>query len=154
MDLYDGTGRTPYRAWNDDGEMELRGTGDLLKELFGELRVLVKEEMRLAKTEARTEAKKIGSAVGGFAAGAVLLLTAFLVLAGCLVAVGNTFLPLWLSALCVAAFLGLVGTVAMVAGRSQLKTLDPARPVKGLKEEAEWAKDTMYGIRSRRHANA
>lgn len=153
MDLYDDTGGT-YRRWDSDGEMEMRGTGDLLKELLTELRMLVKEELRLAKAEARTEAKKVGPVVGGFAAGAVLLFTAVLAVAGCLVALGDTFLPLWLSALCVAALLALCGAVAMAAGKSQLKTLDPARPVKGLKEEAAWAKDTMHSIRSRRHVNA
>jgi|SRR5919106_1092828 hypothetical protein len=153
MDVYDEPGRS-YRGWSGDGEMEMRGTGDLVKELFAELRILIKEELRLAKAEARAEAKKVAVAGTGFGAGAVLLFVAFLAFAAFLVALGDTFLPLWVSALCVAGLFALCGGVALAAGKSQLKTLEPARPVKGLKEEAAWAKDTMQGIRSRKHANA
>lgn len=143
-----------HRGFNGSGaDLEVRPTGELVKELFGELRVLVKEELRLAKTEARTEAKKAVTAVSAFGAAGVMFLVAVLAFAACLIAVGDSFLPLWLAALCVAALFALCGGVAIAAGKGRLKHLEPARPVRGLKEETKWAKDTMQGIRSRRHDN-
>lgn len=141
------------RPFAGDG-LEHRPTPDLLKEFFHEGQILLKEEIRLAKTEVREEAKKAGKAGAALGTGGVLLHTALLLFAGFLVAVGWAVMPLWLSALIVFALFAIAGAVALLYGKKKLEHLEPQRPVQSLKEDKEWASDTMRSIRSHRHGNA
>lgn len=134
--------------------LQSQSTGELLKEFFNEGQILLKEEIRLAKLEAKAEAKKTAKAGALAGAGGVLLHTALLVFAAFLVAVGWTFLPLWVSALIVFVLFAIVGGVALMLGKNRIEKVEPDRPVRSFKEDREWASDTMRSIRSHRHANA
>lgn len=137
-----------------DASLRDRDTGDLLKELFAQAQVLVREELHLAKAETKYEAKKAVRAGAGFGAGGVLLHTALLVGAACLVAVGWSFLPLWASALIVCAIFAIAGAIALSYGKQRMDSIEPERTVQNLKENQRWAKDTMQSIRLHRHADA
>ena len=133
---------------------EERPTAELIKELFAEGRVLVKEELRLARAEAKVEAKKAARAGAAFGAGGVLMHLALFPLVACLVAIFDAFLPLWLAALVVTVLVAGAGAAAIFYGKKRLETLEPERTVRTFKEDKEWARDTMQSIRSHRHGHA
>lgn len=145
--------RLPGLEARGDG-LEHRTTPELLRDFVSESQVLLKEELRLAKAEVKEEAGKAARAGAGFGAAAAFLYAGLLVFAAFLVAVGWTFLPLWLSALIVAVLYFAVGGIAGAYGKSKMDKLEPARPVQGIKEEREWLSDTMRNVRSSRHAHA
>jgi hypothetical protein len=138
----------------DDGvhdELRDRGVGDLVKELSGQVSVLMHQEIELARTEATEKAKKAGVGVGilggaGIAAFLMLgSLTAFLILALALV------IPDWAAALCVTAvWAGVAGFLAL-RGRERVRQVGapvPEKTVETMKEDVEWLKDpTRSGTR-------
>jgi uncharacterized membrane protein YqjE len=136
--------------------LETRPTKELLKEAFGEARVLMQEELRLAKAELRAEVKNVPRAGAAFGIGGVFLHVALFAIAACLVAVLHAVLlfQLWAAALIVACVFAFFGLIALLYGKSRLKKLRAANAMRNLKEDREWAKDTMQTIRSRRHASA
>lgn len=137
-----------------DASLRDRDTGELLKELLAQAQVLVREELRLAKVEAREEAKKAARAGAGFGVGGALLYVALLVGAAAMVAAWWIILPLWASAVIVCGFFAIVGGIALAYARERAKKLELERTVRTLKEDRQWAKDTMQSIRSHRHASA
>jgi putative superfamily III holin-X len=134
--------------------LEERPIGELVGELFAEGKTLLREEVRVAKAEVRAEAKKAARAGAAFGAGGVVLHAALLLLAATLVLIGDTFMPAWLSALIVTVLFAIGGGAAIAYGRKRLAETDPSRPVKNLKEDGRWAKETMRSIRSNVHGNA
>jgi uncharacterized membrane protein YqjE len=142
------------RDWGRDGDgLEEKPLGELMRELVSEGQTLLREEVRLAKAELRNEAKKAGKAGAMMGAGGAVLYVALMCLAATLVLIGATFMPAWLSALIVTALLGVAGFVALRSGQAELKKTDPSRPVKNLKEDGRWAKETMQSIKSSRPAH-
>jgi hypothetical protein len=135
-------------------ELAERPLGELVSELFGEGRSLVREEIRVAKAELRAEARKAGRATAVLGVGGAVLHAAALCLAATLVLVGATFLAAWVSALVVTALLGATGWAAISAGKRRLAETDPSRAVRNLKEDGRWARETMRSIRSNGHGNA
>lgn len=155
---YRNDGYEEYRARSggfgaDEGIREAP-TGELVKELFSNAQVLLREEVRLAKLEVRSEAKKAAKAGGLFAGGGVLLHTSLLLFAGFLVAALWGAMPLWASALIVFVLFAGAGAAAVFFGKKRLELVEPERTVRSLKEDKEWAKDTMQSVRSHRHGNA
>jgi uncharacterized membrane protein YqjE len=143
------------RGFDGNGAyLETRPTKELLKEAFGEARVLMQEELRVAKAELRDEVKNVPRAGAAFGVGGVFLHVALFAIATCLVAVLHAELQLWAAALIVACVFAFVGLIALMYGKSRLKKLRAANAMRNLKEDREWAKDTMQTIRSRRHASA
>jgi len=154
---------TPYgreerdrAAWRGDGgdDLQDRPLGELLRELAADARVLVRDEVRVARAELREEARKGAKGAGAMGAGGVLLHGALLFLGATLVLVGATFLPAWLSALVVTAIYAAAGWAAIRWGRGELGKTRPTRAVEHVKEDARWAKETMRDVRSSRSANA
>jgi Putative Actinobacterial Holin-X, holin superfamily III len=145
--------RTTIRT--GDG-VEARPTSDLVREMFQEGQHLLKEEIYLAKEEARYEAKQAGKAGAALGAGGAILYVGVMAFAGFLVAVGSTFLPLWLSALIVSVLFLAAGGIALKSGQKKIKEINPknSRTVGTLKEDKEWARDTMQSVKSHRHAHA
>lgn len=137
-----------------DGDVRSRSTPDLLKGFFEESSVLLKEEFRLAKIEATREAKKAAKAGASLAVGGVILYVALFAFAGFLIALGALVMPVWLSALIVTVLFAAVGGALVLAGKKKLETVEPDRALTSIKEDKEWARDTMQSIRSQRHGNA
>lgn len=140
----------------DTGDERLReaSTPALVRELFGGVQQMLREEVRLAKSEAKAEAARAAKAGAGFGAGAVLAHTALLCLAATLILIGSTFMKPWLAALVVLLLFAGAAVAAIKFGQKKLASVDPARPVERLKEDGRWARETMQSIRSTRHANA
>lgn len=98
--------------------------GELFERLIGRSRLLAQQEVDLAKTEAKEQLKtEAKTAVGLSTAAVCALLTVTMIL----VAVAfllDIWLPGWLSALLVAAFVLMVGTIAGLAGWA-MRVRDP-----------------------------
>jgi hypothetical protein len=122
-----------------------RGFGALLKELAEGSGELIRQEVRLARTEARELLRGLGAGTAEVAIGAVLaLLGALALIAGLILLVGDQWLRdrYWLAALLVTV---LAGAVALVFARRGLallspKALLPDQTVATLKEDKEWLK--------------
>jgi hypothetical protein len=105
-----------------------RPTGELLADLADELRRLAHAEVRLAMTETRRKAKRIGLGAGALGAAAVLGLCGTGVLAACAVLALALVLPAWLAALLVGVgVLGMAGMAALT-GRFALRGARPIVP--------------------------
>jgi type IV secretory pathway TrbD component len=132
-------------------DLRERGMGDLVKELSGQVSVLMRQEIELARTEATEKAKKAGvgaGMLGGAGVAALLMLgalTAFLILVLALA------LPNWAAALIVTGVWAVVAGVLALLGREkvrEVRTPVPKKTVETMKEDVEWLKDpTRSGTR-------
>ena len=120
-----------------------RGFGALLKELAEGSGELIRQEVRLARTEATALLRGLGVGTAEVAVGAVLaLLGALALIAGLILLAGDQWLRdrYWLAALLVTVIAGAVALVFARRGLALLspKTLLPDQTVATLKEDKEW----------------
>ena len=137
------TNSTPNSAGRDvPPDVEGRSVGDLVGEIADDLSRLLRQEIDLAKAEARREVSKLGKAAGllggAGVAGQLLLLFASVAL---MLVLGRV-MDLDLAALIVALIWAVVAAVLASMGRRQLKSFDPQLPqtTQTLKEDVQWAK--------------
>lgn len=126
------------------GDLRDLGTGELVKQLSGQVSTLMRQEVELAKAEAAEKGKKAGVGAGmwGGAGVAGLLtlgsLTAFLIL---LLALA---IPAWASALLVTALWAAVAGALALQGRNKLREMGkpvPEKTVETVKEDVQWLKN-------------
>lgn len=119
-----------------------RSIGELVGQVATDLSALVREEIDLAKAEARTEATKAGKAAGmfggaGFGGYMVALfgtVTAFFAIA--------LAVPYVYAALCVTVGWALVGGALALAGRAEMRRVrGMATTQQTLKEDVQWARE-------------
>jgi hypothetical protein len=124
------------------GPADGRSLGEIVSDIAQDLTSLMRQELQLAKTEAKTEVKKAGTGAGllGAAGLAAHLLLLFLS-AAVMFALGRVMDLDW-AALIVAAFWAVVAAVLAVAGRARLRQVDPRleTTTQTLKEDVRWAK--------------
>jgi hypothetical protein len=137
----------------DEGRDELRerGLADLVKALSGQVSVLVRQEVELARTETIEKAKKAGLGAGtlaGAGAAALLMLGS---LTACVILALALAIPAWASALCAAGVWAAVAAALGLRGREQVREVGkpvPEKAVETVKEDMEWLKDpTRSGTR-------
>jgi uncharacterized membrane protein YqjE len=116
--------------------------GELVSRLTGHMGTLTRQELALAKSELREEAKQAGKGAGmlGGAAFAGWMLALFVSLAA-MWALGEAMHLVW-AALIVAAIWALVAAVLAASGRKALREVSPKpeQTVETLKEDAQWLK--------------
>lgn len=119
-----------------------RSVGEITSDLFTHTQELVRSEIRLAKFEVREEAKTAARGAAVLVAGAILALYAFGMLLFTAVWALSTALDLWLSALIVAAVVGVAAAALIAIGRSRLQQVEPKpdQTAESMKENVEWAK--------------
>jgi Flp pilus assembly protein TadB len=119
-----------------------RSLGQIVGDVTQDLSTLVRQELELAKTEAKQEARRAGRGAGLLTGAGVAghLLLIFLSLA--LMFLLDNWMPIELAALITAAVWLLVALVLASAGRKALARTNPALPQtqRSLKEDAEWAR--------------
>jgi len=118
-------GGTPDQVGDGRPDVDGSSVGQLLGDVSRDLSTLMRQELALAKAEVKVEASKAGKAAGmlggaGFAGYMVLL---FLTVA-LWSALANVMDPGW-SGLIVAVLWAVIGAVLFVAGRAQLKKVNP-----------------------------
>ena len=130
---------------HDDNGSALRDqpVSDLVKQLTEQTKVLVAQEIELAKAELSEKGKKAGIGVGMFGGAGLLGFFAFAVLTACLVLALATAVAPWLAALVVAAVYGAAAGVLALSGKKQVTEATPPVPeqtVDTVKEDVQWAK--------------
>jgi hypothetical protein len=116
--------------------------GELVSRVAADLSTLVRQELALAKAEVKEEATRAGKAAGLFGVGAVagLMTLGFLSFA-LMFGLADAGLDLWLSALIVGLLWAVIGGVAALLGRTEVKKIDgPDRTIKTVKEDVAWVK--------------
>jgi hypothetical protein len=119
--------------------------GELFSDLSRGMSALVRQEVDLARTELTTKASKVGKDVGFLAVGGAVLYAGLLTLIATAVIALAYAIPWWLSALIVGVVVSAAGYALVQRGLSALKqeSLAPKQTLTTLKEDAQWAKDTM-----------
>lgn len=131
-------------------------TGALVRDFIGEAQSLVREEVRLAKAEFRDEAKDMGKAAGSIGAGGAVLYAGFLALVGAVVGLLSLAMHPWVASLIVGLVVMAVGALMVLGGQAKLKraSFKPEQTSETLKEDKEWARGMMRGVRSNRRVHA
>lgn len=114
----------------------------LVKELFADLRTLIREEISLARVEMKEQATRARTAAVslGIAAAALALGATFLLISAA-VGIADAFdWPVWAGFLAVAMVLCLLGLVMFFAARRKLRLINPVpeETVSTIKENSEW----------------
>ncbi len=120
-----------------------RSLGELVGDIANDLTTLVKQEIELAKTEAKAEATKAGKGIGLLGGAGVAGHLALLFLSLTLMFLLDSWMHTALAALIVTVlWLAAAGVMALV-GRKELKSMNPKLETtqKTLKEDAAWAKE-------------
>jgi Putative Actinobacterial Holin-X, holin superfamily III len=127
------------------GREDGRGIGSLLRDLADGGAALIRQELRLARTEVTAMVRAIGVGTALTSAGAVLaLLGTFAVFTGLIMLAGDQWLRdrYWLAALIGAVIAGGIAGWMARRGASHLspRRLLPDETVATLKEDKEWLK--------------
>jgi uncharacterized membrane protein YqjE len=122
--------------------------GELLKRLSEDVRLLVRQEIELARAEIARKAATagIGLALLGVAAALGLGLLGALV-AALILGLAATALPAWAAALVAAGVLVVLAGLAALAGVGALRRARPADAVREVKEDLEWIADPKSSAR-------
>ena len=134
-------GEAPPAAPADD-----RSVGDLISELFQETGTLVRQEVQLAKTEARQEAREAGAAIGSAVAGGAVAYAGLIpLLIGAGWGLGLLFDDdlIWLGIVVVGALVAIVGALMLKQGLDKIKQLTPPldTTTQTLKEDKRWVQN-------------
>jgi len=124
---------------------EHRSLSQLFSDLMNEARTLLRQEVRLAKTELTEKASRVGKdvtslAIGGAIANAGLLA----IVAAGVIGLANV-VPAWLAALIVGVVVAGIGFGMIQQGRKNLtqEDLNPRKTVKSLEEDKQWVKEQL-----------
>ncbi len=122
--------------------MELQSLGDLFAKLTHEMRTLVVQELRLARTEVSEKVTQVERGVSALALGGAILFAGLLTIIACAVIALALVVQLWLSALIVGLVVSAIGFFMVASGRESLKkeNLELKRTRESLKEDRQWAK--------------
>jgi uncharacterized membrane protein YqjE len=119
-----------------------RSLGDTVQEAVSHFQDIVRSEIRLARTELAEEAGKAkgaaamfgGSALMGYFAGALVIVTADRVL--------STIMPKWLASFVMAGACGFAAFSMFGSGQALLKEIGaPEKTVQAVKEDIQWAQN-------------
>lgn len=120
-----------------------RSLGELVGDIANDLTSLVKQEIELAKTEAKAEAAKAGKGVGLFGGAGIAGHLALVFLSLALMFLLDSWMHTAVAALIVTVlWLAAAGVMALI-GRKEFKSMNPKLETtqKTLKEDAAWAKE-------------
>lgn len=129
-----------------DEQLRDASFGELAKSLSSDMSTLVRQEMELVRAEMRQKARHAGPGIGmvgvagAFALAALGAFTAFLIL------VLDNWMPNWAAALVVTALWAAVAGFLFYRGKERVQEATPPVPeqaVESVKEDVEWAKDTL-----------
>lgn len=119
-----------------------RSLGELLGDIANNMTTLMKQELDLAKTEAKAEAAKAGKGAGLLGGAGVTGHLALLFASLALMFLLDTWMPMALAALIVTVLWAIVAAVLASRGRNELKQLNPKLETtqRTIKEDMQWAK--------------
>jgi hypothetical protein len=118
-----------------------RSLGELFKELAEEVSTLIRQELKLAKTELGHKAGRVGMNVGFLAAGGAIAYAGLLaIIAALIILLAQAGMAWWLSALLVGLVVAGIGGFLVMRGIDNLKRVDLApretlETIESLKED-------------------
>jgi hypothetical protein len=122
-----------------------RSIGELFGEFSQDMTLLVRQEIRLARTELSEKATAVSKRLTSVIAGGVAAYIGVLAVVAAVILLLTQVvgIPAWVSALLVGVAMAIGGFVTLRAGLRALKTIDPAprRTVETLKDDVRWAKE-------------
>jgi len=120
-----------------------RSLGELLGDIADNLTTLVKQELDLAKTEAKQEVAKAGKGAGLLGGAGVTGHLALLFASLALMFLLDTWMHTALAALIVTVLWAIVAAVLGARGRKELQELNPKLETtqRTIKEDVQWAKE-------------
>jgi Putative Actinobacterial Holin-X, holin superfamily III len=131
-------------------ELRERPLGEVARELTGDLSLLVRQEIELAKAEMTAKGRMAALGLGMFGGAGVAALCAAGAVTAFLVLVFSLFLPSWLAALLVGVGLAAVAYVLIEQGKERIADAGkpvPEQTIETVKEDVEWAKTQASSAR-------
>jgi hypothetical protein len=127
-----------------------RSLGSLFREFMGDTRLLLKEQLRLAKMEVSEIASDVGEDAVRAALGGFIAYAGFLSLVGGMALLLGQVLPLWLSFSLVGLLVLIVGYALFSSGTSGLKQTDYSldRTTQILEEDQQWIKHEAEEVKN------
>lgn len=124
---------------------DTRSLGDLLRELTGETRTLVRQEIGLAQTEISEKVSEAGKDAASMGAGGAIAYAGFIVLAFGLALLLGTVMANWLAFVITGAAIAIIGYVMLQGGLTALKKANFSlqRTENTLREDKKWIKEEM-----------
>lgn len=135
----------------DDHNLHDSSIPDLMRQLAQETTTLMRQELDLAKAEMTQKGKEAGMGIGMFGGAGIIALASFGALTACFIAALALALPVWLSALIVAAVYAAVAGIVALVGKTRLSHGMPPKPdqtIETVKEDVQWAKAQAKSGRS------
>ena len=120
-----------------------RSLADLATQLSNQTTELVRHEVELAKAELRVKGKRAGIGAGMFGGAGALGVYALGALTAAIIAGIAEALPVWASALIVAALYGAVAGILALRGKKKVQQATPPLPeetVQSVKEDVRYTK--------------
>jgi VIT1/CCC1 family predicted Fe2+/Mn2+ transporter len=133
-----------------DNQLRERPIGEVAKELTGDLSVLVRQEIELAKAEMAQKGRTAAPGLGMFGGAGIVALCAAGAITAFLVLVFSLFLPDWAAALIVGAVLAAAAYVLIKQGKERVADAGkpvPEQTIETVKEDVEWAKTRASSAR-------
>jgi MFS family permease len=127
-----------------------RSLADLARQLSDQTTELVRREAELAKAELRVKGKRAGVGAGMFGGAGALGLYALGALTAAIIAGIAEVLPVWASALIVAALYGAVAGILALRGKKKVQQATPPLPeetVQSVKEDVRYTKQRAQEAR-------
>ena len=123
---------------------------DLARRLSNQTTELVRHEVELAKAELRVKGKRAGTGAGMFGGAGALGLYALGALTAAIIAGIAEALPVWASALIVAALYGAIAGILALRGKKKVQQATPPLPeeiVQSVKEDVRYTKQRAQEAR-------
>lgn len=119
-----------------------RSLGEITNSILTNAQEVLRDEVRLAKTEIRDELKSALRASAMLATGVVLALFAFGMLLLTVTWALDRVLPLWAAAAMVTAVVAVISGVLILVGRQKIRQVDPKprETMETMKENVQWVK--------------
>ncbi|HLN76185.1 MAG TPA: phage holin family protein [Nocardioidaceae bacterium] len=138
-----GDHRAPTGSHQAPSENADRSLGEILGDIATDLTTLVKQEIDLAKTEAKQEAAKAGKGAGLFGGAGVTGHLALVFLSLTVMFLLDMWMNITLAALIVTVVWAVVAALLATQGRKEFKQLNPKLETtqRTLKEDVQWAKE-------------
>jgi F0F1-type ATP synthase assembly protein I len=116
--------------------------GELLSEVSSDISTLFRQEIELAKLEAKEEAKRVGTGAGMFGAAGVAGLLALILISFAAAWLLDQAMNTALAFLIVGLIWAIAAAVMALAGKRQMKRATPPLPTttQTIKEDVQWAR--------------
>jgi MFS family permease len=127
-----------------------RSLADLARQLSNQTTELVRHEVELAKAELRVKGKRASVGAGMFGGAGALGLYALGALTAAIIAGIAEVLPVWASALIVAALYGAIAGILALRGKKKVQQATPPLPeetVQSIKEDVRYTKQRAQEAR-------